>query len=126
MVFLPILHSFGTCKYKIIESLKNSYNTGYITSSRNIKETWNLVVRTITYLQSYLVHYFVYGGSQKCSSQTDPKRFKSLCAARLLLRVAKTYCMVLKNAENSRFILLCFCTPDQDAWFFFVCILPVI
>ena len=79
------------------------------------------MVRTITYLQSYLVHYFVHSGSQKCTSQTDPKRFKSLCAARLLLHVAKTYCMVLKNANNSRFTLWCFCTPDQDAWFFIVC-----
>ena len=84
------------------------------------------MVRTITYLQSYLVHYFVHSGSQKCSSQTDPKRFKSVSAARLLLHVAKTYCMVLKNAKNSRFTLWYFCTPDQDAWFFFVCILPVI
>ena len=77
------------------------------------------MVRTITYLQSYFVH----SGSQKCSSQTDPKRFKSLCAARLLHHVAKTYCMVLRNAKNSCLTLWCFCTPDQDAWFYFVCIL---
>ena len=81
------------------------------------------MVHTITYLQSYLVHYFVHSGSQKCSSQTDPKRFKSLCTARLLLNVAKTYCMVLKNAKSSRLTLWCFCTPDQDAWLFFVCTL---
>ena len=66
------------------------------------------MVRTITYLQSYPVHYFVHSGSQKCTSQTDPKRFKPLCTARLLLNVAKTYCMVLKNAKSSRLTLWCF------------------